>query len=132
MQTERRRFTKSKWYLPLVSVFLGAVFFAAEAIGGDPGGGAISFGILAGVGLLVLLGGRSETIRGLRGDGRDERFARMDIHATALAGMAVITAIIVAFLVEIAQGKDGQPYAWLGAVAGVAYILAIVVFRLRS
>jgi hypothetical protein len=113
-------------------VFLGAVFFAAQAIGGDPGGCAISFAILAGVGLAVLLSGRSETIRGLRGDGRDERFAKMDIHATALAGMAIITAIIVAFLVEIAQGKDGMPYSWLGAIGGLTYIAAIVVFRLRS
>jgi len=25
-----------------------------------------------------------------------------------------------------------MPYAWLGAVGGLAYIVAIVVFRLRS
>jgi|SRR6185437_1584524 hypothetical protein len=132
MPTERRNPLRSKWFLPLFAVFLGVVFFAAQAIGGDPGGGAISFAILAVFGLAVLLGGRSETIRGLRGDGRDERFAKMDIHATAVSGLAVIVAIIIAFLVEIAQGKDGMPYAWLGAVGGLAYIVAIVVFRLRS
>jgi hypothetical protein len=27
------------------------------------------------------------TIRGLRGDGRDERFRQIDIHATAIAGI---------------------------------------------
>jgi len=132
MPTERRNPLRSKWFLPLFAVFLGVVLFAARAIGGDPGGGAISFAILAVFGLAVLLGGRSETIRGLRGDGRDERFAKMDIHATAVSGLAVIVAIIIAFLVEIAQGKDGMPYAWLGAVGGLAYIVAIVVFRLRS
>jgi hypothetical protein len=42
-------------------------------------------------GALILVGGRSETIRGLRGDGRDERFRQIDIHATAIAGLAVIT-----------------------------------------
>ncbi|HXD56673.1 MAG TPA: hypothetical protein VN606_02080 [Thermoleophilaceae bacterium] len=102
MPTERRNPLRSKWFLPLFAVFLGVVFFAAQAIGGDPGGGAISFAILAVFGLAVLLGGRSETIRGLRGDGRDERFAKMDIHATAVSGLAVIVAIIIAFLVEIA------------------------------
>jgi hypothetical protein len=132
MPTERRNPLRSKWFLPLFAVFLGAVFFIAQAIGGDPGGGAISFAILTVFGLLILLGGRSETIRGLRGDGRDERFAKMDIHATALAGMAVITAVIVGFLVEIAQGKDGMPYTWLGAVGGLTYLVAIIVFRLRS
>jgi hypothetical protein len=130
--TERRNPLRSKWFLPLFSVFLGGLIFAAKAIGGDPGGGAVSFGILALFGLALLLGGRSETIRGLRGDGRDERFAKMDVHATAIAGTAVIAAIIIAFLVEIAQGKDGMPYTWLGAVGGLTYIAAIVVFRLRS
>ena len=132
MPTERRNPLRSKWFLPLFSVFLGGLIFAAQAIGGDPSGGAVSFGILALFGLALLLGGRSETIRGLRGDGRDERFAKMDLHATAIAGTAVITAIIVAFLVEIAQGKDGMPYAWLGAIGGLTYVAAIVVFRLRS
>ena len=132
MPTERRNPLRSKWFLPLFSVFLGGLIFAAQAIGGDPGGGAVSFGILALFGLALLLGGRSETIRGLRGDGRDERFAKMDLHATAIAGTAVITAIIIAFLVEIAQGKDGMPYAWLGAIGGLTYVAAIVVFRLRS
>ena len=37
-------------------------------------------------GLIVLLRpGRSETVRGLRGDGRDERFAQIDLQATALS-----------------------------------------------
>ena len=80
----------------------------------------------------MLLGGRSATIRGLRGDGRDERFKQIDIHATALAGMAVITAIIVAFVVEVARGHSGMPYAWLGAIGGLAYLAAVAVLRFRS
>jgi hypothetical protein len=42
------------------------------------------------LGLVFLLGGRSETIRGLRGDGRDERFELIDLKATAFAGLAII------------------------------------------
>ena len=101
------RVTRSRWFLPLFAVALGVVVFVAQWIGGDPRSGLVSFAIVAGFGLLVLLGGRSETIRGLRGDGRDERFRRIDIHATALAGLAVITAVIVAFLVEVARGRRG-------------------------
>ena len=106
--------------------------FAAQWIGGDAGSGLVSFGILAGFGALILLGGRSETIRGLRGDGRDERFRMIDIHATALAGLAVITAVIVAFIVELAEGHSGNPYGWLGAIGGLTYLAAIVVFRIRG
>ena len=100
--------SKSKWFLPAFSVGLGLAFFAAQWIGGDPREGLVSLGIMVVFGALVLVGGaRSETIRGLRGDGRDERFKQLDIHATALAGIAVITAILIAFAVEVARGHDG-------------------------
>ena len=126
------RLTRSKWFVPLLSVALGIVVFAAQWIGGDPVSGLESLGIMAGFGALILLGGRSETIRGLRGDGRDERFRMIDIHATALAGLAVILAIIVAFIVELAKGHNGNPYGWLGAIGGLTYLVAIVVFRIRG
>src|SRR5215831_10860106 len=124
--------TKSKWFQPLFAVALGLLVFVAGWIGGDPRSGLVSFAILTGAGLLLLLGGRSETIRGLRGDGRDERFRQIDVHATALAGLAVITAVIVAFLVEVARGHNGNPYTWLAAIGGVTYIAAIIIFRIRG
>jgi hypothetical protein len=126
------RVTRSKWFVPLLSVALGIVVFAAQWIGGDPGSGLVSLAIMAGFGTLILLGGRSETIRGLRGDGRDERFRMIDFHATALAGLAMITAIIVAFIIELAKGHSGSPYGWLGAIGGLTYLVAIVVFRIRG
>ena len=126
------RLTRSKWFVPLLAVALGLVVFGAQWVGGDPGSGLVSLAIMTGFGALILLGGRSETIRGLRGDGRDERFRMIDIHATALAGLAVITAVIVAFIVELAKGHNGNPYGWLGAIGGLTYIVAIVVFRIRG
>ena len=123
---------RSKWFLPRFAVALGLITFIAQWIGGDPRSGLVSFAILAGFGVLVLLGGRSETIRGLRGDGSDERFRQIDIQATALAGLAVIVAVIVAFLVELARGHNGNPYAWLGAIGGVTYIAAIIILRFRG
>jgi drug/metabolite transporter (DMT)-like permease len=118
--------------LLLFSVALGLVVFGAQWIGGDPGSGLVSLGIMSAFGALVLFGGRSETIRGLRGDGRDERFRAIDMRATAISGLAVLTAIIIAFVIEVARGHDGSPFAWLGAIAGLAYLAAIVVFRARG
>ena len=123
---------RSKWFLPLFALAVGGVVFGAQAIGGHPGSGLVSLGIMALFGAVFLFGGRSETIRGLRGDGRDERFRRIDIHATAFAGTVVITAVIVGFVVELAHGRDGNPYTWLGALGGLAYLAAIVVMRLRG
>ena len=120
------------WFLPLFSLALGVGCLIAFWIGGNPGQGLVSLGIMAAAGAIFALGGRSETIRGLRGDGRDERFARIDLAATALSGMAAITAIIVMCFWEWGHGRDGSPYAQLGAIAGVAYVVAIVVLRLRG
>jgi hypothetical protein len=124
--------TSSKWFQPLFAVGLGVLFLVAMWVGGDLRGGVVSLAIMVALGALILLGGRSETIRGLRGDGRDERFRQIDIAATAIAGLVVITAIIGAFLVEVARGQDGSPYAALGAVGGVAYIAAVAVLRMRG
>jgi hypothetical protein len=126
------RVTRSKWFLPLFAVALGLVVFVAQWIGGDPMSGLESLAIMTAFGALLLFGGRSETIRGLRGDGRDERFRQIDIHATALAGLAVISAVIIAFIVELARGHNGNPYSWLGAIGGITYLAAIVVFRIRG
>jgi hypothetical protein len=56
----------------------------------------------------------------------------IDVHASALAGLVVITAIIIGFVVELARGHDGNPYGWLGTVAGVAYLVGIAVLRFRG
>ncbi|WP_411277261.1 hypothetical protein [Gaiella sp.] len=124
--------SKSKWFVPLFAVALGIAMLVAMWIGGDPETGLYSLAVMAAVGALVLLGGRSETVRGLRGDGRDERFRQLDLVATAIAGLAVITAIIVAFLVEVARGHEGSPYSWLGAIGGIAYLIAVAVLRVRG
>jgi hypothetical protein len=118
--------------MPLFSLVLGALMFAALALGGHPGDGLKAFGVMAAVAALFLFGGRSDTLRGLAGPGRDERWAMIDLRATALAGMVLIAVVIGAWLYEIASGEDGSPYSQLGAIAGLAYVLAIAVGRLRS
>jgi hypothetical protein len=127
-----RGIARSKWFLPAFSLVLGLVMLAVSWLGGHPGQGVISLAVLAGFGLVILLAGRSETIRGLRGDGRDERFAQIDLQASAVAGLAVIVALIVAWMVATARGQSGSPYDWLLAIAGLAYLLAVAWFRWRG
>jgi hypothetical protein len=124
--------TRSKWFLPAFCLALGVVILAASWLGGQPGQGVLSLGVMAGFGLFLLLAGRSETIRGLRGDGRDERFAQIDLQATAVAGLVLIITLIVAWLTAIAQGHSGSPYYWLCAIGGLAYALAVALFRWRG
>jgi hypothetical protein len=134
MQTASRDkpFWRSRWWMPLFSLALGAAIFAPFAIGGDTGQGAVSFGVMAALAALFFFGGRSETLRGLGGPGRDERWAAIDLRASAAAGFLVITVIIGAWLWEVANGDDGSPYVQLGAVGGLAYMVAVAVLRQRS
>jgi presenilin-like A22 family membrane protease len=44
----------------------------------------------------------------------------------------MIIAIIIAFVIELARGRTGSPYAWLGAIGGLTYLVAIVIFRFRG
>jgi hypothetical protein len=122
----------SKWTVPVFSVAVGVILLGANIAGHQPVLGLWSLGVMTLFALVVLLGGRSETVRGLRGDGRDERFAMLDLQATAAAGLALIIAVIVAFIVEVARGNSGEPYDWLGAIAGLAYLGAVVFLRIRS
>ena len=125
-------FWRSRWWMPLFALALGAAMFTAYTIGGEPREGAFAFGVMVALAAVFLFGGRSETLRGLGGPGRDERWAAIDLKASAFAGLALIAAVIGAFMYEIASGDDGSPYGQLGAIAGGADVLGVAVLRWRS
>jgi hypothetical protein len=126
-----RPWYRSRWLTPGVALAMGFAFLGAQWGAGHPRSGLASLLIMTVTAAIFAFGGRSETIRGLRGDGRDERFARIDLEATALAGLAIITAIIVAVVVQLARNRDPAPYSWLGAIGGLVYIAAVVAGRFR-
>jgi hypothetical protein len=112
-------------------VVAGLVYLVAAWISGRPGLGAVMLGIMVAVSAVVVLASRrSETVRGLL-DRRDERIVGIDLRATAAAGLAVILAVLVGAVVELARSRSGTPYTWLAAVAGVAYLSTVVVLRAR-
>jgi hypothetical protein len=127
------RLYRTRWFLPAFCLFLGALMLGAFSIGGELGQGLESLGVMAFVAALFYFGApRSETLAGIGGPARDERWEKIDIHATALAGMVLILIVIGGFLVEVARGHDGSPYGQLGAVTGLVYIVSVVLMRRRS
>lgn len=129
--TTARRHSRQRWLAPAVALVIGLAYLIAGWLGDD-----LSFGL---TGLLIMtvtalafvvLGRYSETVAGLL-DRRDERINSLDTQATSIAGLAVIMAVIVGFVIEIARGEDGSPYSMLGAIGGAAYVVALVVLRYR-
>jgi hypothetical protein len=125
-------YMRSRYFMPLFSLFMCALVLAAFAIGGDVTDGLFAIPLFVGIAAVFFFARRNETIQGLGGPGRDERWALIDLSATAAAGAVLIAVVIGCWLVEIAKGQDGSPYSQLGAVAGIAYIVAVAVLRKRA
>ena len=126
------RTKQSRWTLPAFCLLLGALMFGAFALGGSVGQGLISFGIMAVTGALFLFGRRSETLQGIGGPERDERWELIDLRAVATTCIVLITVITGMFLYEVADGQDGEPYTQLGAIGGLTYVIAVFVLRRRT
>lgn len=123
--------SRLRWGTPLVAVAIGVAYLVAGLTGGDTFFGIFGLVLMVAVAAgLLLLGRTSETVAGLL-DRRDERINQIDAGATTFAGVTVIAAVLVAFVVDIARGGDGMPYAALGAIGGLAYVVALVVLRFR-
>jgi hypothetical protein len=125
-------FMRSRWFMPLYILFLGALVAGALALGGDTRDSVYCVVLFAAVAALFYFGKRSETLQGLGGPGRDERWTMIDLTATALAGTVVLLVLIGCWLYELASGRDGSPYGQLLALSGVAYIAAVAFLRFRS
>lgn len=124
---------KDRLTVPGFAVAIGMMFLAAQWAGGHPGEGFVSLAIMVAFGALIYVGARrSETIKALRGDGLDERFRQIDIRATAVTGLVLIFAVLIAFTVELARGNDGRPFSWLGAIGGITYAVAIATMARRG
>ena len=117
-----------RWLTPAVALVIGLAYLVAGWLGDDLAFGVFGLLLMVATGLaFVVLGRYSETVRGLL-DRRDERINAIDVQASLVAGMAVLAAVLVGFVVEIAQGQDGAPYAMLGAIGGVSYVLVALGF----
>jgi hypothetical protein len=40
--------------------------------------------------------------------------------------------VALGLVIALAHGRSGEPYDWLGAIGGLAYIAAVVVQRIRG
>lgn len=121
-----------KWVVPLVCLVFGFVYLVAFWIGGNPVAGVGPFVIMAGYGLLLLVGGRSEVVRTLRNQPSDEMWRSFDVRASLFAFFVLVIALLGMALYQIVRGQDASPYAMLCLIGGASYIGALIWFRLRG
>ena len=117
------------WAVPGVAVVAGLGYLVAGIVGDRTGFGHFGLGLMLVVAVaFVLVSRHSEYVDGIR-SGRDERIAGHDRDASLAAGMVVLLASLVMFMVEIARGEDGSPYYQLAALGGVTYVVTLGVLR---
>ena len=123
----------SRKYLatPIFGAAMGVVYLVALSIAGEPVFGVLALAVMVAFsGALLLARRRSETVKGLLDHGRaDQRHrpardrdhrARADRgHPDRLRGAD-------------RRGHSGWPYGLLGFVGGVAYVVAVIVLRVRG
>ena len=123
-----------KWFVPIVGLVV-AILIAASMLGShaSPAEAALSFAIVAGYAIVLrVLQSRSDVAGLLSGLPRDERWESINLRALSLAASVLAVVLVGAFLVAQFANADPTPYAWLGAVFGVAYLGGIVWYRQRS
>ena len=113
---------------------LAVVIFSVALAGHAPIGLALALAaVMVVYGVVVLIGRRGDFIGVLSAPQADERSWSAHIRASAAAGQVVAAVIIVAFLVDLVHGNFGMSvWVALGAVFGVSYLIALLVFVRRG
>jgi hypothetical protein len=121
----------NRW-IPALVAGLAIPTFVAFWIGGDPRAGLIWGGLSVVFGIVLALGGRSDTIRLLRGEDDDERSLALERQATMLTGIVLIVALAVLFLVTAARGESPLVYGLLLLLAETTHLGALALLNRRS
>jgi|GEM_PF-789715 len=122
LRTIRRR----RWFQPLLAILAGALLLIVLAVGGHAAEGPPAFAILVAFAIFLYAGSRSDTVRALRGDRRDERFELIQLRASTLAARVVLLAVVALFLAGLARGRSGEPYGWLSALGGATFLASLL------
>jgi hypothetical protein len=121
----------NRW-IPALVAALAIPTFIAFWIGGDPRAGLIWGGLSVVFALVLVVGGRSDTIRLLRGEDDDERALALELQATTMTAAVLIVALAALFLVTAARGESPVVYGVLLLLAEMTHLGALAVLNRRS
>ncbi len=131
MYTKNRR-PVPPWVVPVLVAAVAVPTFVAFWIGGQPQLGAVWAGVSVAFGLVLAVGGRSDTIRLLRGADDDERALTLEYQAMTATALVLVVALAGLFLAEGIRGESGVVYAVLLLLAEATRVAALAVLNRRS
>ena len=120
------------WVTPVLVAVVGVPTFVAFWIGGRPELGGVWAAVSVAFGLAIAVGGRSDTIRMLRGTEDDERTRLLEYKATTAMGIVLVVALVTLFLAAGTRGENGLVYGVLLLLAEAAHLVALFVLNRRS
>jgi hypothetical protein len=121
------------WLVPATCVLAAGGYAAVFLARGDVATAVWAAGIMLAYGaVLVAFSRRSEVAALLRDSGHDERQVQINLRASALTAYSVILLAVVMGFVELARGRDPGPWGVICAVAGLTYLVSIVVLSRRG
>jgi steroid 5-alpha reductase family enzyme len=123
---------QSRRWVPALVAALAVPTFIAFWIGDNPRAGLVWGGLSVVFAIVLALGGRSDTIRLLRGEDDDERSFALEYRATTLTAVALIVALAGLFLVTAARGDSPLVYGLLLLLAEATHLVALTVLNRRS
>ena len=130
--TAPRRTPLPGWVIPLLVAAVAIPTFVAFWIGDRPELGALWGAASVVFGLVLALGGRSDTIRTLRGTEDDERTILLEYKATTATAFVLIVALLGLFLAAGIRGASGLVYGLLLLLAEAAHLVALAVLNRKS
>jgi hypothetical protein len=132
MQTAATSGRPGWWWVPALVAGLAIPTFLAFWIGGRPQAGVLWASLSVLFGLVLAFGGRSDTIRLMRGEDDDERAIELETRATMLTGTVLVAALAGLFLVTAARGQNPLVYGLLLLLAETTHLVALAVLNRRS
>lgn len=125
--------TTKRWFFPVFCLLLGLLMGVPVMARGEVVFGLALVGIMAGYATFLLLTRkRSETTAMLSGELGDERRRLNELRARGATANVLSMVVVGGFFVQIWRGEDSMPFALLGAVGGVAYVVTLVYFSRRG
>lgn len=118
--------------IPLVVAAQAIPILGAFWLGGRIEVGALWAGVVLAMAALLAFGGRSETLRTLRGVDDDERVQHLELQATAVVAVVLLVGLFGLLIAEGIRGGTGLVYAVLLLAAEVAHVVALGVLIRRS